>query len=111
MRADNRRSVEYAPLRPGRPRRDAARGWVLGLRATRSRSAPAAADPVATLRQLLSDAPPPSEGCLAAMGRLDELPLEEAESKVDAAVEGTLRGCETAAEYVLAMRAFPGAWL
>lgn len=73
--------------------------------------APLPTDPVERL-DLLSkgvDATP-TQACLWAMRDLDDLPLSAPSADERATIEATLTACQSAGEYIKALRVFPGAW-
>lgn len=66
--------------------------------------------PVSVLAGMVEASQPPSPECLSGMSALADVSFSASEATQNAAVEASADACGTAAEYVLAMRAYPMAW-
>lgn len=67
-------------------------------------------DPAAVLAGLVAASGAPSESCMSAMSSLADTPYSASEATVNAAVTASVEACTTVGEYILAFKAYPGAW-
>lgn len=77
---------------------------------TASPSDSTALTPEAKLSEQINKSSSPSQACLTAMKLLSDTSFDAPESEQDAAISVTATGCTNSAEYILAVKKFPGAW-